>query len=105
MVTLSQERETVRAMIRIYCRGKHQSDPLYEECFQLWGYADERLSKCPFGINKPTCQNCNVHCYKPEMRQRIKEIMRYAGPRMIWHHPLMAIRHLNHTRRPLRSEL
>jgi len=94
MITLSQERETVRAMIRIYCRGIHQSDSLCEECSQLWDYADERLNKCPFGIDKPTCQNCTVHCYKPEMRQRIKEVMRYAGPRMIWHHPVLAIRHL-----------
>jgi len=96
MITLSQERDTVRAMIRVYCRGLHQSDPLCEECSQLWEYADERLRKCPFGIDKPTCQNCTVHCYQPEMRQRIKEVMRYAGPRMIWHHPIMAVRHLIH---------
>ena len=96
MITLSQERETVRAMIRIYCRYNHHQKPLCEECTQLWDYADERLAKCPFGVEKPTCQNCQVHCYKPEMRQRIKDVMRFAGPRMIWHHPVMAIRHLIH---------
>lgn len=28
------------------------------------------------------------------MRQRMQEVMRYAGPRMLWHHPVAAIRHL-----------
>jgi len=84
MIDLSQERATVQAMILLYCRS------------QLWSYAEERLDKCPFGDEKPTCENCPVHCYKPEMRQRIKDVMRYAGPRMIFHHPIMAIRHLLH---------
>ncbi len=104
MNNISQERDTLQAMIRLYCRQKHTPDPLCEECSQLWSYAEERLVKCPFGVEKPTCQNCTVHCYKPEMRQRVKEVMRYAGPRMIWHHPIMAIRHLIHNRRPPRLE-
>lgn len=98
MINLSQERATVRAMICIYCRYNHQSDSLCVDCTELWEYADERLAKCPFGVEKPTCQNCQVHCYKPEMRQRVKEVMRFAGPRMIWHHPVMAISHLIHNR-------
>jgi len=98
MITLAQERATLRAMIRIFCKGQHGEDPLCKECSQLWDYAEERLTKCPFGVEKPTCQNCTVHCYKPEMRQQIREAMRYAGPRMIWHHPIMAIRHLVHNR-------
>jgi hypothetical protein len=28
------------------------------------------------------------------MRERIREVMRYSGPRMLLSHPLMAIRHL-----------
>jgi len=103
MIDLSQERETLQAMIRLYCRQNHNSDSLCVECSQLWSYAEERLDKCPFGVEKPTCQNCTVHCYKPEMRQRIKEIMRYAGPRMIWQHPVMAVRHLIHNHRIPRS--
>ena len=94
MVNISQERATVQAMITLYCHGLHKSDGLCDECTQMWEYTEERLDKCPFGVDKPTCQNCTVHCYKPDMRQRIQEVMRYAGPRMIWHHPVMAIRHL-----------
>ena len=98
MTNLEQERTTLLAMIRLYCRQQHGGDPLCEDCSQLWDYAEERLAKCPFGVEKPTCQNCPVHCYKPEMRQRIREVMRFAGPRMIWHHPVMAVRHLIHNK-------
>lgn len=97
MNNLIVERKTLQAMIRIYCRGHHQTDQLCADCSQLMEYAEERLAKCPFGNEKPACQNCPVHCYKPEMRQRIREVMRYAGPRMIWRHPLMAIQHVIHS--------
>jgi hypothetical protein len=98
MINLTQERATLLAMIHIYCRGLHNSKDLCEDCSQIWEYAEQRLEKCPFGFEKPTCQNCTIHCYKLEMRLQIREIMRYAGPRMIWHHPVMAIRHLIHNR-------
>ena len=98
-MNLSQERDTLQAMIRLYCRSLHNPGQLCEECSDLWQYAEERLGKCPFGVEKPTCQNCQIHCYKPERRQRIIEVMRYAGPRMIFHHPLMAVRHLIHNKK------
>lgn len=96
---MEQELATVQAMIRIYCRGLHQSGPLCEDCAELWEYAEERLDQCPYGEDKPTCQNCPIHCYQQEMKQRIKAVMRYAGPRMIWLHPVMAVRHLIHNRK------
>ena len=99
-MNLKQERNTIQAMIRIYCRDLHQGEPLCNDCGELSAYADERLDKCPYGEDKPTCQNCPIHCYQKEMRQRVKEVMRYSGPRMIWHHPVMAIRHLIYNRKP-----
>ena len=89
------EKRTVSKMIRIYCKSKHNgSVSLCEECIKINEYALKRLDKCQFGENKPSCQNCPVHCYKPEMRKRIQEIMRYSGPRMIYHNPILAIKHL-----------
>ena len=96
MINLNQERATVGAMIRLYCRQLHHSRQLCGECSNLWEYAEERLEKCPYGVEKPTCQNCPIHCYKPDMREKIKEVMRYSGPRMFFHHPVMAVRHLIH---------
>jgi hypothetical protein len=87
--------KTVKAMIRIFCRQKHSSHrTLCAGCEELAAYAEARLTKCPYGENKTTCRDCPIHCYTPDMRRRIAEVMRYAGPRMIWHHPVLAARHV-----------
>lgn len=63
-------------------------------CEETLRYAQKRLSLCPFKQKKKTCRLCTTHCYKPEMRKRIQEIMRYSGPRMLFYHPLAAIKHV-----------
>jgi hypothetical protein len=91
---MSRERKTAEAMIHIYCRGQHgKRDDLCPECRELSDYAGKRLDKCPFQERKTTCGNCKVHCYKPAMREKIREVMRYAGPCMIYRHPLLAFFH------------
>ena len=81
-------------MIGIYCRDHHRAGPhLCATCRELAAYAGERLDRCPFGADKPTCANCKVHCYRPEMRDRVKILMRYAGPRMLLRHPILAVMH------------
>jgi hypothetical protein len=92
---IHRERRTVAAMIRIFCRGKHgPAADLCPECEALRAYALCRVDRCPFGTAKPTCLNCPVHCYRPEMRERIRQVMRYAGPRMTWRHPWLALLHV-----------
>ncbi len=82
-------------MIRIYCRSKHgQADALCPDCWQLETYAHIRLERCPFGENKPACNKCPIHCYKPNYKEDIKQVMRFSGPRMLLYHPVEAIRHL-----------
>ena len=91
---IARERRTIRAMIGIYCRGHgHGDGPLCAECRELLDYANRRLDRCPFGPEKTSCAKCPVHCYKPAMRQRVREVMRYAGPRMIYRHPILALLH------------
>ncbi len=91
-----RERKTVEAMIRLYCHDRHgtRDQALCSECQALATYAGERLAKCPFQENKTVCAKCRVHCYKAQMRERIREVMRYAGPRMLRRHPVMALQHL-----------
>lgn len=83
----------------MYCRDRHSSNDLCAECHDLETYALDRLCHCPFGEGKTVCSLCPVHCYKPVMRQRVREVMRYAGPRMMTRHPLMAAFHLLDKRR------
>ena len=96
-----REKRTIQAMLQIYCRERHKLSTLCSECQELLDYAHCRLDRCPFGNDKPTCVNCPIHCYRPTMRSRVKEVMRYAGPRLIRRHPILAFMHLLDGRRSL----
>lgn len=93
-----KEKQIVDLMIHLYCRKKHKTvekhHGLCEECEKLRDYAAMRVDKCPFMETKTFCSNCRVHCYKPQMREEIRNVMRFAGPRMLFYHPIMAIRHV-----------
>lgn len=86
-------------MIAIYCRAHHGTEPLCSDCRELAEYAERRIDACPYGAAKPTCVNCPTHCYKPSMREKIRSVMRYAGPRMLLRHPILAVLHLFDGRR------
>jgi len=86
-------------MIRLFCRSHHGGRVLCADCQALDGYAARRLDGCPYGDGKPTCLHCPIHCYTPARREQIRQVMRWAGPRMLWRHPVLAIRHLLDGRR------
>lgn len=87
-------------MIALYCRNKHgKRQGLCPDCAALDSYARERSDKCPFMETKTFCSNCKVHCYKSEMREKIRAAMRFSGPRMMFHHPVMAVRHVLETKK------
>ena len=91
---LTREAETLKAMLRLYCRGQHGNGAeLCAECRDLLDYALARLERCPYQQGKTSCARCPIHCYRADMRERIRMVMRYAGPRMPLAHPLMALRH------------
>ena len=100
--SVAQEEEIIKKMTIIYCKGRHsQKTRLCRECEELLAYAKKRLNNCVFGNKKPTCEKCSVHCYKPAMRDKVRAVMRYAGPRMIFVHPIDALKHLIKSRRGL----
>ena len=94
-----KEQYVVGEMIRLYCRKKHKESDrkkgqLCPECQELFDYARLRSEKCPFMEKKTFCSNCKVHCYKPEMREKIRQVMRFSGPRMLLYHPILAVWHV-----------
>ena len=92
---LKREYRTLEAMIDLFCRCRHgKALRPCPACKTLLDYAGARLAQCPYGEKKPTCAHCPVHCYKPGMREEIRRVMRFAGPRMLWHHPVLALRHI-----------
>jgi hypothetical protein len=91
---IRREKKTIHAMLGIYCRAKHGAKAdLCAECQALLAYAEERIVKCPFLPEKPTCAKCPVHCYTPARREEIRRVMRYAGPRMLLSHPFLTLTH------------
>jgi hypothetical protein len=95
MNRLNREEKTIRKMIRMFCAGRHGiKRGLCAECSGLLEYALERAGKCRFGADKPVCRNCTVHCYKPEMREKIRQVMRYAGPRLLFRNPFLSLMHI-----------
>jgi len=81
-------------MIYCFCRDHHvRGDALCPECQGLLDYAAVRLGRCRFGEEKPVCVKFPVHCYQRARREQVKRVMRYAGPRMVWQHPILSLRH------------
>lgn len=99
-----KEKAVVSLMIRLYCRGHHgKREDLCPDCTALEAYAHARSDRCPFMESKTFCSNCTVHCYRPEMREKIREVMRWSGPRMIFYHPVLALRHLMESKKEKRQ--
>lgn len=84
-----REIKIVTFMIHLYCRHYDDIDKK-----RLIEYATQRIQKCPMMEDKTFCSQCRIHCYEKEMQKQIKMVMRYSGPRMIFYHPIMALRHV-----------
>jgi hypothetical protein len=100
-----EEEKTIRLMIGIYCRGAHghrRRGFLCAECARLADYAAARRGRCPWGEDKPACAHCPTHCYERGMREAVRMVMRFSGPRMLVYHPTRAIRHVLKTLRAKR---
>ncbi len=97
----SKEKNVVALMVGLYCQKNHKTKKamknpefLCPECKNLLSYVHDRVEHCPFTQTKSFCSACPVHCYKPEMREKIRQVMHFSGPKMIFYHPVLAIRHL-----------
>lgn len=97
----AKEKEVSALMIELYCRKQHGTarGGLCPECAALREYVFQRVDHCPFMESKSFCSNCHVHCYRSDMRERIRAVMRFSGPRMLFYHPILAIRHVIASRR------
>lgn len=90
---LLRELETIEAMTRIYCADHHGAPHPCADCQALMAYASKRLAVCTYGEDKPVCAKCQIHCYGKAMREKVRDVMRYSGPRMILRHPWLALMH------------
>lgn len=91
---IEREKRIVELMIRLYCRKIEHHEELCESCRELLAYAHKRLDSCRYGVQKKACRHCPTHCYRKDMRLKVREVMRVMGPRMLWYAPVEALRHL-----------
>lgn len=95
---IDKDRKTLEAIGRIYCAAHHEDAKkdeagLCASCRETVERTFERASACPFG-HEGNCQDCEVHCQRGDAQRRIREMMRYAAPRMTVRHPLMTFDYL-----------
>ena len=93
MTRIEREKQTVCKMIELYCRHHLKQNRMPDEYQHLAEFACRRLDHCKYGEQKTACKNCPTHCYAPKEREQIREIMRWAGPRMLFYSPVEAIKH------------
>lgn len=92
---IEREKRTLAVMVKMYCDHYHDKiGSICSDCNELTEFANERINRCIFQDDKPVCSECLVHCYRMDMRDKIKTVMCFAGPKMIFHHPILGIRHL-----------
>ena len=96
-----KDAEVLAEFINIYCSDRHESaekGPSWRavpweyisssaisfcaECRKLLLHAVSKRAICPYDP-KPSCKKCETHCYAPGYRDRIREVMRYSGMRLI----------------------
>jgi hypothetical protein len=104
---------TLARFVRIYCDGLHAQaarEPLRlrpvdvealaglpvvlcADCRRLLSHAIMKRALCPFDP-KPACKHCVKHCYAPHYRNQIRQVMQYAGRRMLFSGRLDYLLHL-----------
>ncbi|MGO8684752.1 MAG: nitrous oxide-stimulated promoter family protein [Thermoleophilia bacterium] len=110
-----REARTLRLMIALYCHDHHAAAPivgargsqvaapatLCPDCAALAIVCAGALEHCPYGANKPVCATVRCTAISPPGGKKSPRSLRYAGPRMLRRHPLLAVAHLRDSRRRL----
>jgi predicted amidophosphoribosyltransferase len=92
---VTREKDTIFKMIKIYCNKHHKPDgELCSGCRDFIEYADKCLFLCSYGVSKPACGICPTNCFSSDMQAKMVIVMRYAGPRMLFIHPILSVSHL-----------
>ena len=91
--------------ISIFCREKHDGEDrdvftikddrvteclgdeeilLCEDCRKLMTHGLAKMMQCTQDP-KPMCKKCEVHCYAPAYREKIREVMKFSGLYLVKH--------------------
>ena len=91
---IEREKRMVDAMVLIYCEAHHGSSGApCVNCAELGVYAKSRLENCRYQEKKPVCGRCGLTCYNMQNKEYAEAVFNYAGPRMMFEHPLLGLQH------------
>ncbi|MHC4445781.1 MAG: nitrous oxide-stimulated promoter family protein [Planctomycetota bacterium] len=99
---LRSDLKTLARFIEVYCRHQHTDKSktpakikgydlraiagkvphLCPTCLKLITHAYVKRSLCPLEP-KPACKRCPDHCYHPQYRRQIREVMKYSGRKLV----------------------
>lgn len=99
---LRKDLKTLALFIQLYCEHQHPEAQkwtvalkthdvgdiarrpivLCDDCRKLLTHAFIKRTHCPVSP-KPTCKHCSTHCYHPAYREKIREVMRFSGKKMV----------------------
>jgi hypothetical protein len=100
--SVQRDLKTLIRFIEVYCHGHHDGRPrqaapmrgcdvaaiagaaveLCPDCRKLLMHALVKRIHCPMDP-KPACKHCPNHCYHPDYRSKIREVMAYSGRRLV----------------------
>lgn len=86
-----EKKQVLEKMIRLYCKNNHK-DYLCNDCKNLISYSNIRTDYCKRLDEFFFCSSCDRTCYDNENLEKIRKIMRYSGPRMIYSDPKASVR-------------
>lgn len=73
--------------------GSDKPVALCAECAAFVDYAVMKRRICPLESEKPSCKHCRIHCYAPQQRAKVRQIMAWSGKRMLLRGRLDYLRH------------
>ena len=92
---IPKEKENIRKTFGVYCRTNHntEGDKLCSKCTALLSTVFTKISRCPYGINKPICDKCETPCFGEKATNEFITIMNSNQRKMLFSHPMMTIKH------------
>ncbi len=101
----SKDVKVLGNFISIFCRENHGTDEradlllkdarvrsilgdedpvLCSDCQKLLTHGIAKLLQCPYDP-KPMCKKCSTHCYAPDYREKMREVMKFSGLYLVKH--------------------
>lgn len=90
-----KEKETIRKTFGEYCNANHGTEggKLCAKCTAVLSTVMIKISRCPYGIGKPICEQCETPCFGERFTNDFMTIMKGGQKKMLLSHPIMAVKH------------